>query len=353
MKKIPIEEHSFVLKNIKNFDNKTFFIDRILQWETDGYSISKIKSHLILLCDLVKFHGYELAGEKYNLYWKSSQKGKLLIRYGNERVLEFEQKLKERPKPKSPFSILTKEYWMSKGLSENDASNKVSEIQRQNSTKRTKTSYKNHSSKIKYSLGYWTSRGYSIEESELLREPYLRPMLTDLDSFIERHGKTKGKKLYDDKIKKYKKTCEENKHTRKSAGYVSRESLNFFIKLYKKCRRLGLKRDDIYFGIDGSKEFFIRHKGVENKGRFFDFTIPSISVIIEYNGVFWHPRRECDWNNPWITYDDAMLVETEKKNLCLTRNYDLFIVWSDDDLDTKLNELFTEIKQRYERTLEK
>jgi len=349
MRKMPIEKHSFVLKAIEKFDDKSFFMSFISEWKNDKYSISKIKSHLNLICDLVTLHGYDSVHDKYNLYWKSGSKDKLLIRYGSNRVLVFEQKLKKRPRPSKPFSVFTKEYWISKGLSNEDAIIKVAEIQSNNAKKRTKSSYDNHSAKIKHSLDYWLAKGYSLEESETLRESYLKPMLGDLNSFIERHGKNKGIKLYNKKIKKYKESCEANKHNRKTAGYVSKESIGFFVKLYKMCRKLGIQRKDIYFGIDGSREFFIRHKGEKNRGRFFDFTIPSLNIIIEYNGVFWHPRHPQEWSNPWVEYNDAVLVEEEKKQLCLDNRYDLFVVWSDDNLDSKLNELFVEVKKRYEK----
>ena len=68
----------------------------------------------------------------------------------------------------------------------------------------------------------------------------------------------------------------------KIRGFASRESLRYFIPLYKFCRRNDIKRDDIMVGLSGSKEFTIV-RDIPRKGkrghRFrtfrFDFTILS------------------------------------------------------------------------------
>jgi hypothetical protein len=131
-------------------------------------------------------------------------------------------------------------------------------------------------------------------------------------------------------------------------GGVSKESLKFFVPLYKKCRKLGFERNDIYFGIKGSREFFVRDSTKENQGKFVDFCIPSINIVIEYNGTFWHPRKENEWEHPFLDYEAAKLSDEYRKQLCENRNLDLFLVWSDDNLIEKTNELFHEITKRFE-----
>jgi hypothetical protein len=198
--------------------------------------------------------------------------------------------------------------------------------------------------KLKFCIDYWLNKGYTKEEADILRRKYL--VLNDEDSMIARYGPEKGSILYKERVRKFKESTEKNRKNRKSAGYVSKESKSFFVKLYKFCRKSGIEKNDIYFGIDGSKEFFIRKPGSKNSGRFFDFAIPKINLVVEYNGVFWHPRNEEEWRNPWILFDDAMLIETEKADMCKARGYSLFTIWSDDDKISKLNELQNEIRKR-------
>ena len=82
----------------------------------------------------------------------------------------------------------------------------------------------------------------------------------------------------------------------KKRGFASKESLRYFIPLYKFCRKNGIDRNDIMLGLSGSKEFVISRniptKGKRgNKSRTFrfDFTIISKKLIFEYNHIDFHP----------------------------------------------------------------
>lgn len=346
MKKVTLKERKEikqVLLLVKDSDAILNYLHTI-----DKKSFSSIKRSFHALKDIIVNHGEKGCIDRLIRYQNcKSVKDKLLIRYGEDAVEKYNKSLSNRPKPEA-FSIFTIDYWIKrKKLSIEDAKLKVAEIQSRNAKRRSKGSYKNFAKKLKHSLEYWTHRGYSLEEAEQLRLPYLKVVMNDLSSYIERYGESIGIIEYEKRIEKYKKSMIKNRHSRKSAGYVSKESLSFFIKLYKFCRKLGIKREDIYFGVDGSREYFIRKDGVENTGRFFDFSIPKLNLVIEYNGTFWHPRDINSWKNPWISYDDAMLIENEKKDLCVSRGFDLHYVWSDDILIDKLNELFVIIKERY------
>lgn len=69
----------------------------------------------------------------------------------------------------------------------------------------------------------------------------------------------------------------------KCRGEASYESLkNLFIPLYKILRKKGMSRDDVSWGIFGSKEFRIY---LDKRGHYrYDFTIHSKKIIIEYDG---------------------------------------------------------------------
>lgn len=342
--KLPIKR---ILEKCLNDETKNSIKTYFVGLEEEGKSIL---SSIRALKDISEIYEEDEWLNKLNGYVNTnSQKEKILIRKGNLAKEQYENKLKSRPSPKNPFSIFDKNYWITKGYGEQESIKKVSEIQKKNAQKRSKKSYSDHKKKLKYSLEYWIDLGYTKEESEILRRLHLQKMLTDKKSLILRHGKRKGKEIYKKKIEKFKLSYRKNYHNKKSAGYVSKESLRFFIPLYKKCRKLGIERKDIYLGVNGSKEFFIRHDGIENNGRFFDFCIHPLKIVIEYNGVFWHPRSPKTWKNPWINYDDAIAIEKEKELLCEKRGYRLIKVWSDEDIDIRIKEIFTEVKKTYER----
>lgn len=105
-------------------------------------------------------------------------------------------------------------------------------------------------------------------------------------------------------------------------GKASKESLKYFMPLYKVLRRNGIRREDIYFGVNGSNEYGIfSHDGI-NKYRFYDFTILSKRLIIEYDGAYWHSTAVADTNDKF------------KDNLAKINGFKLLRISSTDDLRT-------------------
>jgi hypothetical protein len=333
-----------------DFKDLPVFYNIIQDFESKNFSISKCKSRLNVAVNIYNTNHKQSANiinllEEYFNSDSRIKKIKLTHGENSEYLNLYTTKLKNRPKPTTPFSIFDINYWLKNGLTIDEANEKVSLIQKTNANKRSKKSYNNFNKKIKWSKHYWISKGYNEEEAVILAKPYLT--LNDEISMIARHGEIQGKLFYKQRCLNFKTTMEERWHLRKSAGYVSVESKKFFIPLYKMCRKIGIPREWFYIGVDGSKEFFIRHEGIKNSGRFYDFALPKLNIIVEYNGVFWHPRDINEWKNPWISYDDAMLIEVEKKRLCEKRGYDLYIVWSDDNLEQQILKLFELIKEKF------
>jgi len=69
---------------------------------------------------------------------------------------------------------------------------------------------------------------------------------------------------------------------------------------------------------------------------------------LEYNGVFWHPREEEKWNNPFMSFTEAKHKDDDRKELVKHRNFDFYEIWSDDDLSVSLRELYAIIKEKNE-----
>lgn len=343
MKKLPTIEKKF----IRNFVNMyPEYLDFVKHKTATTKSLSSLKRQIELLGDIIRTNNNENVLSLYDAYNSSnSVSEKILIKYGDIYHKKWKKKLCNRPRPKN-FSILQTEYWIKrKGLSEAEAIQKVASIQSKNSNKATLESIKVRKVNNPITMNYWLSRGYNKEESELLREPYVNTCRNDLDSLIARHGQNKGLAAYKNRIEKYKKSMKENLQNRRTGGYVSKESLKFFIPLYKKCRKLGLERKDIYFGIEGSREFFIRESGKKNTGIFVDFCIPKLNLVLEYQGIFWHPRTLDEWKNPFIDFETGMEKENKRKLLIKNRGFDIIEIWSDDDLEFVLNETMDVIRK--------
>jgi len=349
MRKIhDIREYSFI-KNIVDKTTHDIVCNLAVDMDKNGLSKSSIRRRVEIIVDLINTNNVQTIDDALKLYEKYFSIGisisdKLTLRYGEYAAEQYREKLARRPKPKNRVSHFSTSYWTSKGYSEDEAISKISELQSTNASKRTPSSYKKSGKKLKWNKEYWLDLGYSYDEAISLAQSHYTSNNT-INYYIDNYGK-EGKRLFKDRQERRKISFEKNREHHKSAGYVSKASLRFFIPLYKKIRRLGISREDIYFGISGSREFFIRHDDIENRGRFFDFGIPKINVILEYNGSYWHPRTRDTWKNVFVSFDDAMLVEKEKEYLCEKRGYTLIKIWDDDNLAERESEILNLIKER-------
>jgi hypothetical protein len=341
-------EYKFVKDNCSNLTNEKIdiYLNLIKKYiDKEELSLSSKKSRCITLYDIVQNNIDNIENLYLEYLSSNSTYRKLNIRYGKNAETLYNEKLKNRIPNK--VTVYTKEYWIKCGLSEDQAKEKVSEIQKKNSSKRTKSSYSNFSLKCKNSVDYWTNIGYSKEEAEYLRTPYLTK--NDLSSMVERYGEEEGYKKWISRCNKYKESMMNNLHNRKTAGYVSKESLKFFIPLYRYARKLGIPKEKIYLGISGSREYFIRDESLlKNGGKFYDFTISCINLIIEYNGTFWHAREIENWKNPWTDYQSSINDDLYKKTLAESKFMSYHVVWSDEDLLSKLNFFKELIKEKWE-----
>ena len=88
--------------------------------------------------------------------------------YWKERGLskkEIDDKIKSLKKENS---IRCKKHWIKKGFSEEDAINKVSEIQKDRGDKGVKSKQNNPDYFEIWQIGYWLKKGFSEEESKLI-----------------------------------------------------------------------------------------------------------------------------------------------------------------------------------------
>lgn len=248
--------------------------------------------------------------------------------------------LAEKRQSESHFCLT---FWINRGYSEAEATLLISDIQSKNG----KTYWNNvdkDSDEYKQSrsnkIEYWIAKGYSEEEAkEKLSE---RQRTFSLEKCIERYGKEEGTRIWKERQVKWQNTLqarddyEEIKLKRISAFQyrsASKESLNIFVPLYKWLRRRGYERNDILFGIDGSRELLFSSNG---KTYLFDFTIKSLSLIIEYNGIAFHPKSKTDENNSFalhkrMTISEKWEIDRKKIKTAEEAGYSVLEIWSDEN----------------------
>lgn len=264
--------------------------------------------------------------DEQRLNMASSQKKRFLSEIEREKNSNIQ---------KNGASIFTKKYWLNRGLSEIEAKNKVSEIQKKNSIK--------HAEKIKpehsiFNKEYWViKKGY-----------------TDIDavnkvSKIQSEMSSRSKKYFGKKS-----TVERNEKISKS--------------LKKHILNVGVDKWTSHFGtFNGGvskteMEFFEQIKKSTNLDLIANFPIGNYIVdilydkkIIEFNGDFWHANpllyKGTDIVN--IPNTNGILAESIWKkdyyriDYLIRMGYDVMVVW-ESEWNTQREICIEKIKKYYE-----
>jgi len=210
----------------------------------------------------------------------------------------------------NPFS---KEYWIKRGLSEEEAQNIIYE--------------KNHNCPE-----YWVKRGYHLEEALLLSTQSAKT--NSLEEIEKRHGRSNALLIYNERRQKlsnkWTEVC-----TRHQKFGTSKEAINFFEDLSNIITDIGFTNNDVIFkNSTNSNEWFFRNN---DKILFYDFAIPSIKFIIEYNGEHVHPNKQTLNNIQWEQWkhayskknaDEIFEQDNQKYEIAKQKGWHIIIVWS-------------------------
>lgn len=291
-------------------------------------------------------NNYVLLFERYSL--SRSQKEKTLIRRGQSAQEEYTKRLKSRPQPEDKVSIFKTSYWESIGYSNEEAIEKVSEIQRKNAIKKhEKSTPEDYKKANPFSLEYYLSIGLNYIEATIEREDFLNKSSCLKESFyISRYGVKEGKKKFRDRYSKRTETMIERygKYVI-SSGNKSKSSNNFFDKLTNELANIGIKPDRIIGGNITEKEF-ARTDFEMKRTYFYDYVLLDLKIIIEYNGLFWHARNEDEWRSTFTTFDESKQYDKRKKTFIEEDGYEVLYVWDDEDETKKIKELKEYVETR-------
>ena len=180
-------------------------------------------------------------------------------------------------------------FWINKGFTEKGAEEKV----------RGNQSYA--SGFVDYDLRllpsneeYWIDKGFSEKESKIKVSESQRTF--SLDICIEKHGEKEGRKAFADRQVKWQKSLLENGNLKCGYSKVSQDLFWEIVPFYET-----VLRKKISFATK-NKEYFLSFKG----GEFYqyDFVDRNSDKIIEYNGDKFHANPEIfsenDFPNPFV-----------------------------------------------------
>ncbi|MFA5396911.1 MAG: hypothetical protein WC346_12960 [Methanogenium sp.] len=262
------------------------------------------------------------------------------------------------------------EYWLNKGYSKKEAEIKLSERQNTFTKEKCIERYGQEEGLKRWSKRQekWQNTLKSKSPDEIKRINKKKNCL-DKNIFIERYGQEEGLKRWkkecnkrslalpkmierygqEDGTKRYyswKENCIKNRK-----NYLfSQESLKVFIPIYDWLIERGYSETDVFIGCNEMGEFkLFECSGKKNdknnirKRYFYDFTIPKIHIIIEYNGCKFHPHPEMnekDWKNWKTPYgksaDDVFSYQKNKIAIAEKSGLNVLEIWSSDSVSENI-----------------
>lgn len=113
---------------------------------------------------------------------------------------------------------------------------------------------------------------------------------------------------------------------------ASKESMTVFSRLIEYVKEIGILDSDIFVGFEDKREFFIKDS---EKIFFYDFTVRSKKIIIEYNGVAFHPKLEKieEFKPIYGNKSSIELYEHHRYKLEVaeSRGFKILEIWSDEE----------------------
>lgn len=169
-----------------------------------------------------------------------------------------------------------------------------------------------------------------------------------IDIIKEKQKLTINLKLQNDPLF-YKKRAEKSKLTKKKNGTLnntlkaigksSKESLKVFDPLIDFIiKKTNIKLEDIYIGTNNKNEYFLSNGN--HIFYLYDFTILSKKLIIEYNGIAWHPNPNWnknllnEWKHPFTkeTSEEIMSKNNKKIEFATNKGFKVLQIWNDINL---------------------
>lgn len=218
---------------------------------------------------------------------------------------------------KSYFCI---EYWLKRGYTEQEAKQNISKIQSANSNKISKLGRRQASVRC---IEYWLKRGYTEQEAKQLIKKCQTTFSKEI--CIQKYGEIEGLKIFNARQKNWQYKLHKTNHMHCGYSKISQELFNELSKH---------TNNEIYYG-SLNREYTIYNK--ENKHVYsFDYTDLTNKKIIEFQGDIYHVNPnlffENDKPSPWndLTSKEIWEKDNYKKQIAINNDFEVLYIWESD-----------------------
>lgn len=151
--------------------------------------------------------------------------------------------------------------------------------------------------------------------------------------YKEKHGEILGEQKFLERIEKIM----------VKSGKASKVSLEVFNPLFNWLIDNNYDKEDLFWGVDDSHEWFIKN---EAHIYFYDFTIKSKKIILEFHGKAFHPNIEKmtkvelnEWKQPFSKENahEVLDRDNEKKRIAEKNGFILVELYEEDGMNYNLN----------------
>jgi len=333
--------------------SRNFYLDRCYLENSADAQLSK-RQNTVSLDSFVSKYGLEIGHSKFQAY---VQKWKVSISKHDKKELYKNWK----NSPESYFSKINPNTGFSYTLDE--AKSKIKQDLARG-FKRVWEEYRRgerEKSILNTTLEYYFNKGLTLEEATIaLKE---RQSTFSLEKCIQKHGPERGLEVFKKRQDKWMKTLDDKTPEEKRRILLSktrglprfsRESKDFFdavVAEVEKEPERSLSDLEIYYG----KNEMILWDRERKKPYFYDFSIPFLKLIIEYNGSAFHPNVNLlsfeelqKWICPFTKQraPEKSKRDEEKINLAKSLGYEVLVVWDTDSFEYKLKNSVDLIKKK-------
>jgi uncharacterized protein YaeQ len=224
-----------------------------------------------------------------------------------------------------------KEFWISKGFTEEESELSVKEVMNEiheKTFKKFKDNPEKYASKYSTKVEYWLKKGFTKEES--IKKISERQSTFSLDICIEKYGKEDGILIFQKRQEKWQKTLTNNGNIKGGYSEISQILFRNIIN---------------YYDINDMSSVFFWTKNNEFSLRsdisifLYDFTDIKINKIIEYNGDQYHANPmifdKDSYPHPYHKkegYSAKDIWEKDKRKIELANinGYDVLTIWDSE-----------------------
>ena len=326
-----LEESQLKIEKIKNNWKPPDIKSNILNidyWLFKGYNEIEAKKEISIIQKNRSIKGIEKRNKNINYKSKLSPfKEEYWIKKGITDKDEIKFKINSQRK-------LNVEYWLNKGFNEKESVAKVSEYQKENSTKYIEK-WKNKKGTYEYkkqrnvNIEYYLDNGFSIVESKnMLIE---RQTTFTLEKCITKYGLEKGTEVYNKRQKDWiKKVFNENSCISNGRSMIADK---FIENLIIEINNISITNRFLY----GNNEKFI-YDNLEKNSKKYDLCYDK--KIIEFYGDFWHSNPKIfDGNDihkiKKMKCSEIWQFDKRKVDSAKEHNYEVLIIWESEYINNQ------------------